>query len=104
MSLLELNVATGLRAELESIKNKSLLVGAGIAMKSILDLQNKISNITPELSFLERTKSPIKDTKPKEKEKDEKNNDDDNDKNENEPKKDGDGIPPELKKKMVILI
>ncbi len=76
MSVLELNIATGLRAELQTIKNASLSAGAGLAMASFLNLQNRISTLTEELT-LEKTKTqnaeakPIDESKEEEKEKEE---------------------------------
>ena len=50
---MELNIATGLRAELEANRNKSLLNGAQIAINSFCNLQNQIALITEGLSLFE---------------------------------------------------
>ena len=88
MSVLELNIATGLRAKLESTKNASLTTSGGAAIASFLNLQNKLSTLTEELT-LEKTKTQIAVAKPNEsKEKEEeKDKDKDKEKNKKKPKK-----------------
>ena len=89
MSVLELNIATGLRAELQTIKNASLSAGAGLAIASFLNLQNRISTLTEELT-LEKTKTqnaeakPIDESKEEEKEQEKEK---DKEKNKKKPKK-----------------
>ena len=58
MSVLELNIATGLRAKLESTKNASLTTSGGAAIASFLNLQNKLSTLTEELT-LEKKKHKL---------------------------------------------
>ena len=45
MSVMDINIATGLRAELEANRNKSLFSGASIALGSYYALQNNISQM-----------------------------------------------------------
>ena len=81
MSVLELNIATGLRAELQTIKNASLSAGAGLAIASVLNLQNRLSTITEELT-LEKTKTQNAEAKPNDKsEEEEKEQEKDKEKN-----------------------
>ena len=65
MSLMELNFATGLRAQLEAEKNKSLLYGASIALGSFSALQNKITQMVEGLSTFEDINPPLANTIPK---------------------------------------
>ena len=57
-------MATGLRAELEANRNRSLLGGAQIAINSFNNLQNKIALITEGLSFVEEFNPPVVNSKP----------------------------------------
>ena len=72
MSAMELNMATGLRAELETIRNRSLLGGAILAFNSFYNLQKNQSLITGGLSLFEdvypiESDIPKDDTKAKSK-------------------------------------
>ena len=50
---MELNMATGLRAELDANRNRSLFGGAQIAINSFYNLQKNIALITDGLSLFE---------------------------------------------------
>ena len=55
MSVMDINIATGLRAELEANKNKSLLSGASIALGAFSALQNNISQMIEGLTNFDDT-------------------------------------------------
>ncbi len=68
MSVMDINIATGLRAELEANRNKSLLSGASMALGSFYALQNNISQMIEGLCNFEdinfsnvKTKEKAKD-------------------------------------------
>ena len=67
MSVLDINIATGLRADLEANKNKSLLWGASIALGSFYTLQNNISQMIEGLSNFEDINTPFENAKTKDK-------------------------------------
>ena len=56
---MELNMATGLRAELDANRNRSLFGGAQIAINSFYNLQKNIALITDGLSLFEEVNPPI---------------------------------------------
>ena len=66
MTLMDINMATGLRAELENNNNKALLCGAALAINSFCNLQKNISQITEGLSLFEDEIPLIANSKPKE--------------------------------------
>ena len=70
MSVMDINIATGLRAELEANKNKSLLSGASMALGSFYALQNNISQVIEGLYNFEDINLPFSNAKTKDKAKD----------------------------------
>ena len=70
MSVMDINIATGLRAELEANRNKSLLSGASIALGSYYALQNNISQMIEGLYNFEDISLPFSNAKTKDKAKD----------------------------------
>ena len=70
MSVMDINITTGLRADLEANKNKSLLLGASIALGSLYALQNNISQMIEGLSNFEDINTTLENTKTKDKAKD----------------------------------
>ena len=67
-TLMELNMAAGLRTELEANKNRSLIGGAQIALNSFYNLQKNISLITEGLLVSEEINPPFANAKTKNKE------------------------------------
>ena len=70
MSVMDINIATGLRAELEANNNKSLLAGASMALGSFYALQNNISKVIEGLYDFEDINLPLSYEKTKDKAKD----------------------------------
>ena len=56
---MELNMVTGLRAELDANRNRSLFGGAQMAINSFYNLQKNIALITDGLSLFEEVNPPI---------------------------------------------
>ena len=67
---MDINIATGLREDLEANKNKSLLSGTSIALGSFYALQNYISQMIEGLSNFEDINTPFEKAKKKDKAKD----------------------------------
>ena len=67
MSVMDINIATGLRADLEANKNKSLLSWASMALGSFYTLQKNISQMIEGLSNFKDINPPFGNSKTKDK-------------------------------------